>query len=282
MLYGRGACDAKGILAAQVAAAERLRAKGETRIGLVFVGGEERGSDGAKAANRIASKIAIPDQRRADGSAPRRGDARLLPRAAHRVGQGGALRLSGARRIGDRKADGLPGGAALRRLAVGSAARQDALHGWPDQRRRRAERDSAERGSRGVLSHGRRSRAAARNAAPDAGRPRRRRGDPRAAGDPHAHRGRLRDRGVLVFQRHSVPGRSGARRCCSGRGRSTSRTPIASTSRSTSSIAPSMSTNSSPRRSFRRRAKVCQTKGSARNLGNLRAANRVRAGRQQR
>ena len=55
-LYGRGACDAKGILAAQVAAAERLRARGETRIGLVFVGGEERGSDGAKAANRIASK----------------------------------------------------------------------------------------------------------------------------------------------------------------------------------------------------------------------------------
>jgi len=55
-LYGRGACDAKGILAAQVAAAERLREKGETRVGLVFVGGEERGSDGAKAANRIASK----------------------------------------------------------------------------------------------------------------------------------------------------------------------------------------------------------------------------------
>ena len=56
LLYGRGACDAKGILAAQVAAAERLRAKGETRVGLVFVGGEERGSDGAKAANRIASR----------------------------------------------------------------------------------------------------------------------------------------------------------------------------------------------------------------------------------
>ncbi len=55
-LFGRGSCDAKGILAAQVAAAERLRAKGETRIGLVFVGGEERGSDGAKAANKIASK----------------------------------------------------------------------------------------------------------------------------------------------------------------------------------------------------------------------------------
>jgi acetylornithine deacetylase len=54
-LYGRGACDAKGILAAQVAAAERLRATGETRVGLVFVAGEERGSDGAVAANQIAS-----------------------------------------------------------------------------------------------------------------------------------------------------------------------------------------------------------------------------------
>jgi acetylornithine deacetylase len=56
VLHGRGACDAKGILAAQVAAAERLRAAGEMRIGLVFVSGEERGSDGAKAANTIASK----------------------------------------------------------------------------------------------------------------------------------------------------------------------------------------------------------------------------------
>lgn len=52
-LIGRGACDAKGILAAQVAAAERLRAAGETRVGLLFVVGEERGSDGAKAANTL-------------------------------------------------------------------------------------------------------------------------------------------------------------------------------------------------------------------------------------
>jgi len=50
-LFGRGACDAKGILAAQVAAAERLRRDGESRVGLVFVVGEERGSDGAKTAN---------------------------------------------------------------------------------------------------------------------------------------------------------------------------------------------------------------------------------------
>ena len=50
-LYGRGACDAKGILAAQVAAAERLRAGGERRIALLFVVGEERGSEGALIAN---------------------------------------------------------------------------------------------------------------------------------------------------------------------------------------------------------------------------------------
>ena len=51
LLFGRGACDAKGILAAQVAAAESLRAAGETRIALLFVAGEERGSDGARVAN---------------------------------------------------------------------------------------------------------------------------------------------------------------------------------------------------------------------------------------
>jgi acetylornithine deacetylase len=50
-LYGRGACDAKGILAAQVAAADRLRREGNHRVGLLFVVGEERGSDGARAAN---------------------------------------------------------------------------------------------------------------------------------------------------------------------------------------------------------------------------------------
>ena len=50
-IYGRGSCDAKGILAAQVAAADELRRNGEPRIGLLFVVGEERGSDGARTAN---------------------------------------------------------------------------------------------------------------------------------------------------------------------------------------------------------------------------------------
>jgi acetylornithine deacetylase len=54
VLVGRGACDAKGIAAAQVAAVERLRQRGETRVGLLFVVGEERGSDGARVANALA------------------------------------------------------------------------------------------------------------------------------------------------------------------------------------------------------------------------------------
>jgi acetylornithine deacetylase len=49
-IYGRGSCDAKGIIAAQIGAAERLRASG-IRVGLLFVSGEERDSAGAKLAN---------------------------------------------------------------------------------------------------------------------------------------------------------------------------------------------------------------------------------------
>ena len=50
-LYGRGACDAKGIIAAQVAAAERLREAG-VAVALLFVVGEERDSAGARLANQ--------------------------------------------------------------------------------------------------------------------------------------------------------------------------------------------------------------------------------------
>lgn len=53
VLFGRGTCDAKGILAAQIAAADRLRVAGEEHVGLLFVVGEERGSDGARAANSL-------------------------------------------------------------------------------------------------------------------------------------------------------------------------------------------------------------------------------------
>lgn len=49
-IYGRGSCDAKGIIAAQIAAAERLR-RDNIFVGLLFVVGEERDSLGAKIAN---------------------------------------------------------------------------------------------------------------------------------------------------------------------------------------------------------------------------------------
>ena len=50
-IYGRGACDAKGIIAAQVAAAEKLREQGFNEIGLLFTVDEEVTSAGAKVAN---------------------------------------------------------------------------------------------------------------------------------------------------------------------------------------------------------------------------------------
>jgi acetylornithine deacetylase len=50
-IYGRGACDAKGIIAAQILAAEKLRGAG-VFVGLLFLVGEERDSIGAKTANQ--------------------------------------------------------------------------------------------------------------------------------------------------------------------------------------------------------------------------------------
>ncbi|HEU0252965.1 MAG TPA: M20/M25/M40 family metallo-hydrolase [Pyrinomonadaceae bacterium] len=51
-IYGRGSCDAKGIIAAQIFAAERLRAEGMNLIGLLFTVDEELSSVGAQAANK--------------------------------------------------------------------------------------------------------------------------------------------------------------------------------------------------------------------------------------
>jgi acetylornithine deacetylase len=50
-IFGRGACDAKGIIAAQIIAAERLRKQGVDEIGLLFTVDEELGSKGAQVAN---------------------------------------------------------------------------------------------------------------------------------------------------------------------------------------------------------------------------------------
>jgi acetylornithine deacetylase len=51
-IYGRGACDAKGIIAAMIAAAEKLLEAGTRNFALLFVVGEERNSAGAQVASR--------------------------------------------------------------------------------------------------------------------------------------------------------------------------------------------------------------------------------------
>jgi len=55
-LSGRGACDAKGIAAAMMVAAENLATAGESRVDLLLVVGEEKGSDGARAANHLPAQ----------------------------------------------------------------------------------------------------------------------------------------------------------------------------------------------------------------------------------
>lgn len=55
-LRGRGACDAKGIAAAMLVAADRLAASGEERVDILLLVGEEKGSDGARAANRLETR----------------------------------------------------------------------------------------------------------------------------------------------------------------------------------------------------------------------------------
>lgn len=59
MIHGRGACDAKGIAAAMICAADRLRADGAP-IALLFVIGEEVSHDGAHAANEAFAKGRVP------------------------------------------------------------------------------------------------------------------------------------------------------------------------------------------------------------------------------
>lgn len=61
MLHGRGACDAKGIIAAMIEAGERLRRRGVHRFGFLFLVGEEVDGAGAKNANKrpIGTKYVI-------------------------------------------------------------------------------------------------------------------------------------------------------------------------------------------------------------------------------
>lgn len=63
VLHGRGACDAKGIAASMICAAERLR-EAELPVALLFVVGEEVTHDGAHAANEAIAKGLVPDTNR--------------------------------------------------------------------------------------------------------------------------------------------------------------------------------------------------------------------------
>ncbi len=102
-IYGRGSCDAKGIIAAMIAAAELLLERGTRNFGLLFVVGEERNSAGAEVAARqprgsrylingepTESKVALGSK----GIAALRIDCH---------GQDGSFGVSASRRVRDRK-----------------------------------------------------------------------------------------------------------------------------------------------------------------------------------
>lgn len=87
LLRGRGACDAKGIAAAMIAAAERLRA-GDFPIALLFVIGEEVSHDGAHAANAMPnSSVVIIDGEPTESTLAvgTKGAIRTIVRAAGRA-----------------------------------------------------------------------------------------------------------------------------------------------------------------------------------------------------
>ena len=141
--YGRGACDAKGALAAQVMAAERLREAGQEKVGLLFVVGEERGSDGALAANELPPGRALPRERRAHGEPPRprRPAASCASSSGH--GPRGALVAAGAGRERDRRPDRRARRAAADPAAGRPGARPHLLLDRPHLGRHRPERDLA-------------------------------------------------------------------------------------------------------------------------------------------
>src|SRR5690349_13802454 len=98
-VWGRGACDTKGIIAAMITAVERLLEAGQRGFGLLFVVGEERNSAGAYKAAQTPRGFAIHHQRRADGEPPGARLQRRPPLRGRRHRQNGALRLPRARRL---------------------------------------------------------------------------------------------------------------------------------------------------------------------------------------
>lgn len=83
-LSGRGACDAKGIAASMVLAAERLR-DGGVPVALLFVVGEETTHDGARAANEWAATRLPPRPRALINGEPTESTLALGTKGAMRV-----------------------------------------------------------------------------------------------------------------------------------------------------------------------------------------------------
>ena len=140
-IWGRGACDAKGIIASMVGAAEKLLAEAQRNFGLLFVVGEERNSAGAVAAARSprGSRYLVNGE-------PTENKLALASKGALRFeviarGRAGAFGLSGTGRIGHRSAARRSGshspGAACRRTRCW-AQHDEHRH---DRGRARAERD---------------------------------------------------------------------------------------------------------------------------------------------
>ena len=102
-IYGRGACDAKGIIASQIFAAENLRKQGIEDIGLLFTVDEEQSSTGAKAANLhpLAAKCEYLINGEPTDNDLAIGSKGSLAFSHQNRGQSGAFGLSGNGRIGD-------------------------------------------------------------------------------------------------------------------------------------------------------------------------------------
>ena len=120
-IWGRGACDAKGIIASMIQAAEELLGSGVAELRPAVRG--RRGEEQRRGAGRRpqSARVALPDQRRAERQ---QAGARLEGRAALRDcghGQDGALRLPGTRRVRHRQAAGRARGVARHAAAGGSA-----------------------------------------------------------------------------------------------------------------------------------------------------------------
>ena len=144
----------KGSPRRQIAAVEKLRREGISNVGLLFVVGEERGSDGAKAAQALASgsKFLIngepTDNRLGIGT---RGALRYNLRAKGRAAHSSFPEL-GVSAI-EKLIDAL---VMMRTMEMPDhpVLGPHALHGWAHQGRRRAERHSVRGGSRSDVPHG--------------------------------------------------------------------------------------------------------------------------------